>query len=95
MMRKHSMSSSINGPSFSLTLPASLPICLAESQLLLLAPAEDLLASRGQAVQRVEREEHVSLALERTRPVPQQLAALQVGRDVCHTDGLRARETAS
>lgn len=54
MMRKHSMSSSITGP-FSLTLPAFSPVSLAESQLLLLAPAGDLLgltrpgspASRG------------------------------------------------
>lgn len=44
--------------------------------------------SRGQAVQGVQREEDVRLALEGARPVPQQLAALQVGRDVLHTDGL-------
>lgn len=45
--------------------------------------------SRGQAVQGVQREEDVCLALEGARPVPQQLATLQVGRDVLHTDCLR------
>lgn len=45
--------------------------------------------SRGQAVQGVQGEEDVRLALEGARPVPQQLAALQVRGDVLHTDGLR------
>lgn len=45
--------------------------------------------SRGQAVQGVQGEEDVRLALEGTRPVPQQLAALQVWRDVLHADGLQ------
>lgn len=45
--------------------------------------------SRGQAVQGVQGEEDVRLALEGARPVPQQLAALQVWRDVLHADGLQ------
>lgn len=44
--------------------------------------------SYGQTVQRVQREEDVRLALEGARLVPQQLAALQVRRDVLHADGL-------
>lgn len=44
--------------------------------------------SRGQAVQGVQGEEDVRLALEGARPVPQQLAALQVWRDVLDADGL-------
>lgn len=48
--------------------------------------------SRGQAVQRVQGEEDVRLALEGARPVPQQLAALQVWRDVLHADGLQEVE---
>lgn len=43
--------------------------------------------SRGQAVQGVQGEEDVRLALESARPVPHQLAALQVWRDVLHADG--------
>lgn len=45
--------------------------------------------SRGQAVQGVQGEEDVRFALEGARPVPQQLAALQVGGDVLHADGLQ------
>lgn len=45
--------------------------------------------SCGQTVQRVQREEDVRLALEGARPVPQQLAALQVGGDVLYADGLQ------
>lgn len=44
--------------------------------------------SRGQAVQGVQSEEDVRLALEGARPVPHQLAALQVWGDVLHADGL-------
>lgn len=44
--------------------------------------------SRGQAVQGVQSEEDVRLALESARPVPHQLAALQVWGDVLHADGL-------
>lgn len=47
--------------------------------------------SGGQAVQGVQGEEDVRLALEGARPVPQQLAALQVGGDVLHADGLQER----
>lgn len=45
--------------------------------------------SCGQTVQRVQREEDIRLALEGARPVPQQLAALQVGGDVLDADGLQ------
>lgn len=47
------------------------------------------LFSRGQAVQRVQSEEDVRLTLEGARPVLQQLAALQVWRDVFQADGLQ------
>lgn len=45
--------------------------------------------SRGQAVQGVQGEEDVRLALEGARPVPQQLAAPQVWGDVFDANGLR------
>lgn len=48
--------------------------------------------SGGQAIQGVQGEEDVRFALERARPVPQQLAALQVWRDVLHADGLKEVE---
>lgn len=44
--------------------------------------------SRGQAVQGIQGEEDVRLALKGARSVPQQLATLQVWRDVLHADGL-------
>lgn len=47
------------------------------------------LDSRGQAVQGVQGEEDVRFALEGACPVPQQLTALQVWRDVLHADGLQ------
>lgn len=45
--------------------------------------------SSGQAVQGIQGEEDVGLALKGAGPVPQQLAALQVWRDVLHANGLR------
>lgn len=44
--------------------------------------------SRGQAVQGIQGEEDVRLALKGACSVPQQLATLQVWRDVLHADGL-------
>lgn len=45
--------------------------------------------SRGQAVQGIQGEEDVRLALKGACPVPQQLASLQVWRDVLYANGLR------
>lgn len=56
-----------------------------EDQVHLWRPGRD---SRGQAVQGIQGEEDVRLALKGARPVPQQLATLQVWRDVLHADGL-------
>lgn len=47
------------------------------------------LVSRGQAVQGVQSEEDVRFTLEGARAVLQQLAALQVRRDVFQADGLQ------